>query len=120
MVFRNTEQTASALRRERLGQRAYCARIAVLEPAVGAVEQLQSVVDAKRPQLPGERLRAQVQEELVGPAGIQIDPLHGSEGIGVGWRHPNGVPLEPPLPHVTHEPARLDLEWKDRLARRAD
>src|SRR5215204_5455341 len=62
---------------EALGQEGEAGRVAVLDPGVGGVEQLEDVLDPEAVELGRERGRAEVEPELVVAAGGQVDRVEG-------------------------------------------
>src|SRR2546425_381084 len=87
--------------------------IAVLDAAVGGIEELEE--DVGHPDLherPAERLGAEIQEKLVARPRIDVDGLHRSERRGVLVDHPHRVPCEPPLPGARDEGAGCGIVWK--------
>src|SRR6266702_2492335 len=72
--------------------------------AVAGVEQLEGVRDADPVQLRGEGGGADVQVPLVALAGVQVDPAHRAQSVGVPGDHAHRVHLLPAPPHVVAEP----------------
>src|SRR5436190_4262598 len=105
-----------SLAAERQDQLADRPRIAVGEPSVLAVEELEGVLDAEFLELRGERLGAEVEEVLVALSGIEVDAAHRAQGIGMAGRHPNWIELEPACPDVVDELPGRDLEGQQGLA----
>ena len=77
------------------------------------VEQLQAVLDAELRQLGGERLRSEVQEVFVGAAGVEVDPPHRPQRVGVAGRHPHRVALEPRFPDIHAQSPGRELDRQD-------
>ena len=85
-------------------------RIAVLDRRVRRVEELEEVVgDARGLELAPERLRAEVEEELVALAAVDVDRRQGAQRVDSLRRHPHRVPLEPPRPDVLTQLAGLGV-----------
>src|SRR4029450_13883337 len=79
--------------REPLGQVLQAQRGAVLARRVRRVEELVEVVgDALSLELPPERLRAEVDEELVALAAVDVDRAQRAPGIASLPRHPPTPP----------------------------
>src|SRR6478752_239867 len=84
-----------------LGEVADRERVAVLDPAVAGVEELEEDVgDPELLQLAPECLGAEVEVELVALAGVDIERALAAQRVRVASRHPHGIPGEPPLPDV--------------------
>src|SRR5689334_7232436 len=72
--------------------------VAVRDPAVLAVEQLDRVAHAVLLELLRERLGAEVQEPLIALAGVEVDPAHAGKRFLAALRHPHRVERQPALP----------------------
>src|SRR5262249_11180493 len=78
-------------------------RVPVLDGTVGRVEQLEPddlVGDAYLTQGPAECFGSQVEEVLVPGARVDPDRPQRPERLGVPGRHPDRVPVLPPLPDL--------------------
>src|SRR5215216_7216905 len=71
------------------------ARIAVREAAVLAVEQLERVRHAERLEVVREGLRPEVEVVLVAAAGVEVDPPHRAQRVGVAGCHADRVLVQP-------------------------
>src|SRR5687767_14256130 len=91
-------------------------RVTVGDAAVPSLEQLEGVVDAERLELLRESSGPEVEVVLVGLPGIEVDPLHALERVGMLRRHAHRVPREPLCPHLVDQPSGLDVERKSSFA----
>ena len=65
----------------------------------------------------GEGLSAQIQIPLVAAAGVEVDPAHAPQRLGVVSRHPHRIKRQPPPPDGFVEAPGRDLERKQSLTR---
>jgi hypothetical protein len=90
--------------------------VAVLDPGVGGVEQLEDVLDPEGVQLGREGGRAQVEPELVAAAGVQVDAAQERSWSAWPAGHADRVEGQPARPHLVAEPAGGRVEGQGHRA----
>src|SRR6478752_3739367 len=86
---------------EALGEVADRERVAVLDRAMAGVEELEEDVgDPELLELAPKRVGAEVEEELVALACVDVDRTLAAERVGVTACHAHRIPGKPTLPDV--------------------